>query len=344
MTPPQVGIMLAPDIVFLDLMDPVLRSSALDYFAVTPETTWIFQPDTGRLVPNGFARAFERVAAGRPFVAHGVGLSLGSPPDEARQDRWFDAIGRDHQRLGFQWYTDHLGANVFGDRNLTLPLPLPWDATHEARTRNNLAALADHVPVVGVENSAFYYSLDDPLAEPNFLDRVTDRPNTHVLLDLHNLHINSINLDFSADAWLERAPLDRVIEIHLAGGVPDPMGSGLLLDSHDAPVPDPVWSLFERVVPRCPNLKGVTLERREGTVTAQDVALVEVELDRIRRTLERAWAPFEIDRTYSCVDSCVDRAPSAHDDATWDDAIATALSADDPDDSSGGDRHPRSLG
>ena len=281
---PQVGLVLAPDVVFLDLMDPVLRSRAVDYFSVTPETTWTLSG--GALSPNGFVSAFESVAAGRPFVAHGVGLSVGSAVPPARRDRWLDRIEEDHRRWGFEWYTDHLGAHVFGERDLTLPVAVPWDSASAEMTSANLQALAERVPVVGVENSAFYFALDDPLLEPSFLGRVaTDK--AHVLLDLHNLYTNALNLGFSAEDWLARMPLERVIEIHVAGGREDPLGSGFRLDSHDAPVPQAVWHLLERVLPRCPNVRGVTLERREGSVTAQDVPRLEADLARIRSTIER---------------------------------------------------------
>ena len=288
---PQVGLVLVPDIVFLDLMTPVLADRTIDYFSVTPETMWRFDPCGRRLELNGFATAFESVAAGRPFVAHGVGLSLGRPQPLDRQQRLLDAIDRAHRRFAFSWYTDHLGTTVVGQRDLALPLPLPWDAEHAAWTRKHLADLAERVATVGVENSAFYFALDDPLEEPGFLATVTDAPHAHMLLDVHNLYTNAVNLGFCADAWLDRAPLDRVIEIHVSGGTLDPLGSGLRLDSHDAPVPDPVWSLLERAVARCCNLRGVTLERREGTVEAQDVPALESELHRIRRTIAAHWRP-----------------------------------------------------
>ena len=59
------------------------------------------------------------------------------------------------------------------------------------------------------------------------------------------------------------------------------------LDSHDTAVPEPVWALFDEVWPRCPNLRGVTLERMEDTVAVPDVAVVRAELRRAREALRR---------------------------------------------------------
>jgi uncharacterized protein (UPF0276 family) len=101
------------------------------------------------------------------------------------------------------------------------------------------------------------------------------------------------NFGFAAEAYVERLDLDRVIEIHLSGGAASdpgwlPSGRVLRLDAHDSAVPEPVWQLFDRVAPRCPNLRGVTLERMEGTVTAPEhVAEVREEIRRARRVLRR---------------------------------------------------------
>ena len=81
-----------------------------------------------------------------------------------------------------------------------------------------------------------------------------------------------------------------MIEIHLSGGSFSdpgwlPEGAVLRLDSHDDDVPEEVWALFEETFPRCPNLRGVTLERMEGTVTADDAPLLREELRRIRTVL-----------------------------------------------------------
>jgi hypothetical protein len=53
-------------------------------------------------------------------------------------------------------------------------------------------------------------------------------------------------------------------------------------------VPEEVWALAESVLPRCPNLRGLTVERMEGTVGDDDVGLLREELRRARRIAEGA--------------------------------------------------------
>jgi len=146
------------------------------------------------------------------------------------------------------------------------------------------------VPDVGVENSVFYFVLGDPLDEPAFIGEVLRARRTHLLLDLHNVFTSALNFGFDPRAYLARLDLGRVIEIHLSGGSPSdprwlPSGRVMRLDAHDSAVPEAVWRLFEEVAPRCGGLRGVTLERMEGTVGAGDAAVIREELRRARRVL-----------------------------------------------------------
>jgi hypothetical protein len=143
------------------------------------------------------------------------------------------------------------------------------------------------VPDVGVENTAAHFLLGDALDEPGFLDAITREPRTHLLLDLHNVWAMAHNLEFDPYAYLARFPLHRVIEIHIAGGAwSDPRwlatGKSLRLDGHDDAVPDEVFALLDHVLPDCTSLRGITLERMEGSVTEADIPLLRDEIARIR--------------------------------------------------------------
>lgn len=289
-----VGITLQPDVVYLDLLDQVIRNDA-DYYEVAPETLWRQAPD-GALLPNGFHRAFLDLAkeVPKPVVAHGVGLSVGtlSCADDDRQQMWLARIAADHRAFRFAWYTDHLGVSAPGGLAMTLPLPVAMTGESVARIRQSLANLQRIVPEVGVENSVFYYHLGDPLEEPDFLRRIVSGPGHHLLLDLHNVFTTAHNAGFDPHEYIDRLPLDAVIEIHLSGGSDSPgewlaSGRSLRLDSHDHGVPEAVWALFDKVWRRCPNLRGVTLERMEDTVTVPDVAVIRDELLRARAMVSR---------------------------------------------------------
>ncbi len=287
-----VGFTLQPELEFLERCAPLIRMA--EYFEVTPETLW--RPDArGALEPNGFHRRFAALTStGKPFVAHGVGLSMGTTAsaDRARRRRWLAAVRRDHATFRFRWYTEHLGASSLGGLAMTLPMPLPMTAAAARTVRARLRAMQAVVPDVGVENNVAYFTLGAPLEEPAFLGACTRAPRTHLLLDLHNVHTMAENFGFDPDDYLARLPLERVIELHLSGGRSSdgawlPGGRVMRLDSHDDAVPERVWSLYERWAPRCPRLRGVTLERMEGTVGDGDVPVLREELRRARTTARR---------------------------------------------------------
>ena len=289
-----VGFTLQPEEMFLGLLDEVIRT-AIDYAEIAPETTW-WSDGEAPLVANGFHRLFAEIVreSGLFAVAHGVGLSLGSawPGDAPRQAAWLARMRADQSVFGYRWYSEHLGASTLGGMSMVLPMPVPMTATSVALIRAGLCGMQSVVGDVGVENSAFYFLWGEPLAEPGFLEQVVAAPGHHLILDLHNMYTLSCNFDVTASAYLERLPLHKVIEIHISGGTDsDPRwlasGTSMRLDSHDHAVPEPVWQLLEEVAPRCRNLRGVTLERMEGTVTAADVPLIIEELRRARAIAAR---------------------------------------------------------
>ncbi|HEY4220958.1 MAG TPA: DUF692 family protein, partial [Myxococcota bacterium] len=131
-----------------------------------------------------------------------------------------------------------------------------------------------------------------PLDEPAFLARCVDAPGLHLVLDLHNIVVMAENLRFDARAYIARLPLERVVEIHVAGGrMSDlgwlPEGRTARLDGHDDAVPPLVWALLDEVLARCPQVRGVTLERREGSLFSDDdVRLLRDELMHIRASID----------------------------------------------------------
>jgi uncharacterized protein (UPF0276 family) len=286
-----VGFTLQPDELFLDLLSGVALEHA-DYFEVAPETLWAEHDELG-FVPNGYHAQLRALGehSGKPFVAHGVGLSLASNEDDSTYvQRWRAQLARDAALFGFRWFTEHLGASTLAGQTAILPLPVPMTRHAATLVRARLRALQAIVPDVGIENTCHYFMPGDPLREPRFIARILHAPRTHLLLDLHNLVTMARNLDFDPYTYLSQLNLARVIEIHVSGGADSdprwlPDGATLRLDSHDAAVPEPVWSLLEQVAPRCPNLRGVTLERMEGTVDQHSIPALREELTRIRRTL-----------------------------------------------------------
>src|SRR5918996_114260 len=140
-----VGVPLFPDFEYLELMREVIEEEA-DYFEVNPETLW--RPEDGRLVRNDYYPLFQQIRdrSRKPFVAHGLGFSLGTPLDDpaerARTDAWLARLRDDQAEFRFEWISEHLGWTIAGGLQATLPLPFPF--TDEA-----LAVLSARLRLLG---------------------------------------------------------------------------------------------------------------------------------------------------------------------------------------------------
>jgi uncharacterized protein len=182
---------------------------------------------------------------------HGVGLSIGGA----------QALDRDHlmrlRRLLDRYhpasFSEHLAWSSHGAAWLNDLLPLPYTT----QTLNTICAHIDEVQdVLGrhmlLENPATYVTFDQSTwSETDFLAELVRRTGCGLLLDVNNVFVSATNHRFDARAYLAAFPLAAVGEIHLAGHETEDLPSGpLLIDSHGAPVADPVWTLYAEVLAR----------------------------------------------------------------------------------------------
>lgn len=123
----------------------------------------------------------------------------------------------------------------------------------------------------------------DELPDGDFVGRVVESADCGLLLDLHNVYCNSRNGRQPLDEYLDQLPLDRVWEMHLAGGME--MG-GFWLDAHSGAIPDPLYAIAERLVPRLPNLKAIIFEIFPSFVPVVGLDLVREQVER----LHALWA------------------------------------------------------
>ena len=256
------------------LPDALYTPDLLDFVEITPE---IFHreaivEDRIELVPD--RRQFDaarRRCGNLPVAVHGVELSIGSA--HGMYEPCLTMMDRLRQEWPFLWYSEHLHFQTFLDRdgkvmNAGVPLPLP--ATEEAAqlVASRAAAIQSRygVPFL-LENPAHY--LAELPADPDIggefglMDRIVALSGCGRLLDLHNLYCNAVNFGFDPKAALTRIPLDRVGEIHIAGGS---WSDGFYMDGHDGRVPEPVWELLELTLSRAPWITGVVFEVLEEFV------------------------------------------------------------------------------
>lgn len=183
---------------------------------------------------------------------HGVGLSIGS----------MQPLDRDHlsrlktlcDRYQPESFSEHLAWSTHDSVFLNDLLPLPY-------TEATLAQVVDHVEQVQatlgrqmlLENPATYLLFQEStIEETDFLAEVARRTGCGLLLDVNNVFVAATNHNLDPYEYIARFPLEAVREIHLSGHseTVDDLGAPLLIDSHDTPVKDPVWALYETVIGR----------------------------------------------------------------------------------------------
>lgn len=180
-----------------------------------------------------------------PFCMHGVSMSLGTP-DGPSVD-YLTRLKQLCQRLSPLWVSDHLcwtGNHGFNSHDL-LPLPLT-DETLDIVCENIDRAQEILGCALVIENPSTYLTFpEDNYSEWDFLRALTQRTGCYILLDINNIFVSAHNHGFAPQSYLHGIPKDRVRQIHLAGHTPH---NEMLIDTHDQPVPQGVWSLYAQAM------------------------------------------------------------------------------------------------
>jgi hypothetical protein len=130
--------------------------------------------------------------------------------------------------------------------NDLLPLPYTDEALdHMAQRINEVQDFLGRQ--ILIENVSSYMEFkDSTIPEWEFLAAVADRSGCGILLDINNIYVSASNHGFQATDYLDAIPVEKVGEMHLAGhSVQVYDDQTVLVDTHDAPVCDDVWALFE---------------------------------------------------------------------------------------------------
>ncbi len=239
-----------------------------------------------------YAEALSQLAGRFPILTHGLTMSLGGT--DALDEDYLRELRAFIERVGAPWHSDHLCFSTAGGAVLHDLLPIAFTEATAARVVDRIRRAQDALGVpMAVENISFYtHPGRREMSEPEFLTMVCERASCGLMLDVNNAYVNAQNFGFDVDEWMRKAPLERTVQMHVAGherfdeGDFTPKATGsLLIDTHGADVPDPVLALFERVLPRTGKVP-VVLERDQN-IPPLDRLFAEVE--RVRAIYERAF-------------------------------------------------------
>lgn len=185
----------------------------------------------------------------KPIALHGVSLSIASV-DPLNTD-YLKRLKNLVERVEPSIVSDHCCWTGFAGQNLHDLMPVPF-------TREAVDHIADRVlkvqDVLGrrifLENVSSYISYKhSEMSEWEFLKELVTKADCGLLLDVNNVYVSSINHSFDPMDYIRAIPKERVGQIHLAGhSEREEGGETFLIDTHDGPVCDAVWALFEKTV------------------------------------------------------------------------------------------------
>lgn len=212
--------------------------SDVGFMEVAPEN-WI---GVGGRLQRKFRFYTERF----PFICHGLSLSLGAP--EPLDRTFLERLRRFLDENGIAGYSDHLSyCSEHGHLYDLMPIPFTEEAVDWVAGR-----IAEVQDVLGrrmaVENISYYAAPGAEMSELEFINAVVEKADCLLLLDVNNIHVNSVNHRYDPNEFLDGLPAERVAYIHIAGHHNE--AEDLIVDTHGAPVIDPVWRLLEHAYER----------------------------------------------------------------------------------------------
>ena len=198
-------------------------------------------------------RALTRIRREHPVSLHGVCMSIGGPQplDQTHLGRFKALVDRYEPAL----VSEHLAWSTHDTTYFNDLLPLPYTQATLTRASDHIHEVQETIgrPILLENPSTYVIFPESTMSETDFLRALVRRTGCGLLLDVNNVFVSATNHGYSALAYLDDFPLGQVGEIHLAGHTEqaDDEGDLLLIDSHDGPVADAVWKLFDIVIGRC---------------------------------------------------------------------------------------------
>ncbi len=243
------------------------QQSAIDWFEIVSENY---------LVAGGKALYFlDAIGEQYPLVMHGVSLSIGGPHELDRD--YLRQLKHLAARVQPAWISDHLCWSRGNAHQLHDLLPLPYTEESLQHVAARVRQVQDVIerPLVLENVSSYLRCADDQFSEWQFLAALSELSGCELLLDVNNVYVSARNHGFDAWTFISSLPKQRIRQLHLAGH--SDYGS-YLIDTHDQPVSDPVWQLYQRTLQHLGPVS--TLLERDDHFPDLDVLLDELNTAR----------------------------------------------------------------
>lgn len=191
-----------------------------------------------------------------PIISHGLNLSLGGT--EPLNMKLINDIKKLFKIIKPAWFSDHICFTHVDKTYIHDLIPLPFNKTVVNHIVDRIKKVQDifQIPFL-VENPSYYMVLDNELSEADFTSCILEKSDSGFLLDINNVYVNSKNHKYDPITFLDNLPLERVVEVHIAGHLDN---RKIIIDTHGESIISKVYDLLKELLKRCsPN--GILLER-----------------------------------------------------------------------------------
>lgn len=209
---------------------------------------WFEALSENYMIPGGKPLHYlDRIRENYPVVMHGVSLSIGSTTEIDKE--YLRELRKLADRIQPAWISDHLCWTGVHGQNMHDLLPLPYTEETAIHVAERVGIVQDYLGrQILLENVSSYASyVDSTMTEWEFIQLIAEKADCLLLLDVNNIYVSSYNHQFDAKQFIDGIPKNRVQQIHLAG---HHNHGDYIIDTHDAPVIDPVWDLYAHALSR----------------------------------------------------------------------------------------------
>ncbi len=225
------------------------------------------------------ARAWAE--AGWPVTYHFLDANL--EERESLSPEYLDATRAQARSVGAAWLCGDAGLWHIGPRErghgVLMPPVLCAESARELAGNVRAMREATGFEVLPENPPAHVYLGDLHLLD--YFARVAGAADCGLLLDVAHLAIYQRACGHAPLAGLDGFPLERVVEIHVAGATEFTQGDRAFVDDDHSPVPlRDTWSILEAVIPRAVNRRALVFECERNR--AEDVVPV---FERLREMI-----------------------------------------------------------
>ena len=253
---------LGVGLVYWSALTPLFESGDAAVLELEPQTLW-----TKSSASSGWSyrlnnALFETIAQlPQPKLLHGVGQPVGGTVDDPTE--YAGLLRHMADQLQPAWVSEHMSFNRIrlhgreSECGFLLPPPQTQAAVRVASANVRRYARALGRPVAFETGVNYFRPVPGDLADGTYIRAIAEQADCGILLDLHNLWCNERNGRQPVAEALAQMPLERVWEVHFAGGS---SLDGFCLDAHSGAIHPELLELAAEVIPRLPNVGALIFE------------------------------------------------------------------------------------